>query len=71
MFAKTRVSGSAGADANPLYAELRRITGSAPRWNFHKYVIAKDGTTVQSYSALTEPDDKSFVDGIEKLLAVP
>lgn len=71
MFTKTRVSSSAGADVNPLYVELRRITGSAPRWNFHKYVIAKDGTTVESYSALTAPDDKSFVDGIEKLLATP
>ncbi len=71
MFSKTRVSTSAGADVNPLYAELRKVTGSAPRWNFHKYVIAKDGTTVESYSALTAPDDKSFIERIEKLLAMP
>ncbi|OYT98497.1 MAG: glutathione peroxidase [Burkholderiales bacterium PBB1] len=71
MFTKTRVSTSAGADVNPLYAELRKATGSAPRWNFHKYVIAKDGTTVESYSALTAPDDKSFIETIEKLLAAP
>lgn len=71
MFTKTRVSSSAGTDVNPLYAELRRITGSPPRWNFHKYVIAKDGTTVESYSALTAPDAKSFVGAIEKLLAAP
>jgi glutathione peroxidase len=71
MFTKTRVSTSAGADVNPLYAELRKATGSAPRWNFHKYVIARDGTTVESYSALTAPDDKSFIERIEKLLATP
>jgi glutathione peroxidase len=71
MFTKTRVSTSAGADVNPLYAELRKTTGSAPRWNFHKYVIAKDGTTVESYSALTAPDDKSFIESIEKLLGAP
>ncbi len=71
MFTKTRVSTSAGADVNPLYAELRKATGSAPRWNFHKYVIGKDGTTVESYSALTAPDDKSFIETIEKLLAAP
>ena len=71
MFTKTRVSTSAGADVNPLYAELRKVTGSAPRWNFHKYVIARDGTTVESYSALTAPDDKSFTDNIEKLLGAP
>lgn len=69
MFTKSRVSASAGADINPLYADLRKVTGSTPRWNFHKYVIARDGTTVESYSALTAPDDKSFVERIEKLLA--
>ena len=71
MFTKTRVSTSAGADVNPLYAELRKATGSAPRWNFHKYVIARDGTTVESYSALTAPDDNAFIERIEKLLAMP
>lgn len=71
MFTKTRVSTSAGAEVNPLFAELRKVTGSAPRWNFHKYVIAKDGTTVESYSALTAPDDKSFIESIEKLLGPP
>ena len=71
MFTKTRVSASAGAEVNPLYADLRKATGSVPRWNFHKYVIARDGTTVESYSALTAPDDKSFIETIEKLLAVP
>ncbi|MBY0468106.1 MAG: glutathione peroxidase [Burkholderiaceae bacterium] len=71
MFTKTRVSTSAGADVNPLYAELRKATGSAPRWNFHKYVIARDGKTAESYSALTAPDDKSFIETIDKLLAAP
>ena len=71
MVTKTRVSSSAGADVHPLYAELRRITGSPPRWNFHKYVIARDGKTVESYSALTAPDNKAFIESIEKLLAAP
>lgn len=69
MFTKTRVSTSAGADVNPLYAALRQRTGAAPRWNFHKYVIARDGSTVTSFSALTAPDDSGFVKDIEKLLA--
>ena len=69
MFTKTRVSNSAGAEVHPLYAELRRVTGSAPGWNFHKYVIARDGKTVESHSALTAPDNKAFIDRLEKLLA--
>ncbi len=69
MFTRTRVSPSAGAAVSPLYAELRQRTGAAPRWNFHKYLISRDGATVLSYASTVEPDDKAFVDGIEKLLA--
>ena len=69
MFTKTRVSSSAGADVHPLYAELRRVTGSPPHWNFHKYLIARDGKTVESHSAQTAPDNKAFVNRLEKLLA--
>ena len=40
MFIKTRVT---GADANPFYAALAKASGRTPRWNFHKYLIARDG----------------------------
>ena len=69
MFTKVRVAPAAGAEVNPLYAELRQRTGSAPRWNFHKYVIARDGAAVTSFGSNVEPDSKAFVDNIEKLLA--
>ncbi len=65
MFAKTRVKGE-GAD--PLYRELARRTGTAPGWNFHKYVIGRDGETVRSYSTQVSPDNTSFVMDIERLL---
>lgn len=68
MFVKSRVAEKAGAEVNPLYAALRARTGSAPKWNFHKYVIARDGTTVTSYGSTTAPDDPDFVHAIEKLL---
>ena len=37
---------SAGADANPLFAELATPTRTAKsaRWNFHKYLVARDGS---------------------------
>lgn len=69
MFTKTRVSPGAGNEVNPLYAELRQRTGEAPRWNFHKYVIARDGVSVTSFPSKVDPSDKAFVDNIEKLLA--
>lgn len=68
MFTKTRVAASAGTQVNPLFADLRRLTGVAPQWNFHKYVIARDGQAVLSFASETDPADRSFVQGIEKLL---
>ena len=68
MFAKSRVAAAAGAQVSPLFADLRQRTGAAPQWNFHKYVIGRDGQTVLSFPSGTEPQDKSFTREIEKLL---
>jgi glutathione peroxidase len=68
MFMKSRVADSAGAQKSPLFADLKQISGEAPKWNFHKYVIARDGKTVQSFGSLTSPDSSNFVKNIEKLL---
>lgn len=65
MFAKTTVKGAA---PNPLIAELAQRTGQPPKWNFHKYVIGRDGQTVLSFPSATEPGDRGFVDAIEKLV---
>jgi glutathione peroxidase len=65
MFAKTAVKGD---KADPLYRELTQRSGKAPGWNFHKYLIGRDGTTVRSYATNVSPDNTSFVADIEKLL---
>src|SRR5438132_10490482 len=62
MFAKTELK------ANPLYADLLRATGPAPRWNFHKYLVDRKGERVQSYGTRVEPDDAKLVNAIERLL---
>lgn len=67
MFAKSRVSGPAGG-LNPLYADLRERSGQAPKWNFHKYLIARDGQTVSSFASEVEPESAAFVQAVEKLL---
>lgn len=66
MFAKSTVK---GADANPLFTELARLSGSGPRWNFHKYLIGRDGQAVRSYPSDVAPLDREFVRAIETLLA--
>ncbi|RZJ15437.1 MAG: glutathione peroxidase [Acidovorax sp.] len=67
MFAKTSVK---GADASPLFRQLTELSGTAPRWNFHKYLLARDGKLVDQYSSLTAPDNKGLVRAIEQQLAV-
>ena len=68
MFTKTGVSGQ---DASPLFKQLAARSGTAPRWNFYKYVIARDGAAVTSFNSLADPASRSFVAEIEKQLAKP
>ena len=69
MFTKSRVAASAGAAANPLFADLARRTGQWPRWNFHKYLVGRDGVAVSSFASEVDPLDKTFIAAVEKLLA--
>ncbi|CAG9183723.1 Thioredoxin/glutathione peroxidase BtuE [Cupriavidus laharis] len=57
-----------GGDVNPMYALLARETGTAPKWNFYKYLIDRSGKVVASYGSVTKPDDRQFVGMIERLL---
>lgn len=68
MFGKTTVKGE---EANPLFSDLARSTGARPGWNFHKYVIGRDGRTVHSYPSKVTPEDAAFVADIERLLDAP
>ena len=68
MFEKVHV---VGADATPLYRQLAKAAGEAPKWNFHKYVIGRDGRLVASFGSKTLPDDKAVVAAIEQALAAP
>ncbi len=67
MFVKTTVRGK---DALPLFKQLSEQTGTTPKWNFYKYIISRDGKDIKSYSSMTGPQDKSFVQEIDKQLAM-
>ena len=66
MFAKSSVTGKT---ANPLYKQLADKTSSPPRWNFHKYVVARDGQSVSSFKTAVDPKDPAFIREIEKQLS--
>jgi glutathione peroxidase len=65
MFSKSVVK---GAQANPLYAALAKATGQSPGWNFHKYLIDRNGKVVASFASKVEPDSLPLVSAIEKAL---
>ncbi len=65
MFAKSHV---AGEEANPLFAELTKASGTRPKWNFYKYLVGRDGRVLESYSSMTSPDDRDLVRDLEKAL---
>ena len=65
MFAKSSVQGD---EANPLYVELIKATGTTPKWNFYKYLIDRRGKVVDSYASMTTPQSTKLVDAIEKAL---
>jgi glutathione peroxidase len=62
MFAKTELK------KNPLFADLAKATGQAPRWNFHKYLVDRSGRSVEAFPSAVAPDDPKLVRAIEKLL---
>jgi glutathione peroxidase len=66
MMAKTDI---AAPKTHPFYKQLIAKSGSAPKWNFHKYLIDRRGTAVESFSTLTAPDDRRLIAQIERRLA--
>ncbi len=65
MFEKVHVKGD---ETTPLYRELAKETGVSPGWNFHKYLIARDGTVVATFPSKVKPDDAALVAAIEREL---
>lgn len=68
MFTKSSVTGK---DANPLFKQLSAKTGTTPRWNFYKYVIARDGQSAVSFNSMADPASRQFLNEIDKQLASP
>jgi len=67
MFAKIEVNGDA---THPLFRwlkdEKRGLLGGAIKWNFTKFLVARDGTPLQRFAPQTEPAD--LAGDIEKAL---
>jgi glutathione peroxidase len=60
-----------GGEAHPLYRWIEAELGEAgvPRWNFHKYLIAPDGSLAGAWPSAVKPEAPEIVEEIERLLA--
>ncbi len=65
MFKKTTVT---RFNAEPLYQALGKKSGEFPEWNFHKYLLDRQGNLVASYNSRVAPQDGRLVDRIKSLL---
>ena len=68
MFEKVEVN---GVDAHPLFKHLKSVApgllgSEAIKWNFTKFLVAKDGTIFKRYAPQTAPEE--LQDDIETLL---
>jgi glutathione peroxidase len=56
-----------GDDQIPLYKHLSDAAG-APKWNFTKYLVGKDGKVVRKFDSGVDPGSKELADAIEAAL---
>ena len=66
MFEKVTVK---EGSAHPFFDSLAAAAGTYPTWNFHKYLIGRDGQLVAEFSPRTKPYDDKLVASIETALA--
>ncbi|WP_372014263.1 glutathione peroxidase [Pseudoxanthomonas sp. 10H] len=68
MYEKVHVT---GPETTALYQRLRDATGVSPGWNFHKYLVSRDGRVVGNWPSKVKPDDPALVAAIERELKAP
>lgn len=66
MFEKISVKGTG---AHPLYRLLAETGGGAPAWNFHKYLIGRDGRVIAGFGSRVKPDSADLRAAIDSALA--
>jgi glutathione peroxidase len=65
MFEKVTVK---KGSAHPFFDRLAAEAGTYPRWNFHKFLIGRDGAVIAEFSPRTQPYDDKLVAEIEAAL---
>ena len=67
-FTMTEPQNVRGDDATHLFRVLAEQS-SAPKWNFYKYVVDRQGKVIANFSSLTKPDSPDLLKAVEEALA--
>jgi len=54
--------------AHPFFTALAASAGTYPTWNFHKFLIGKNGKLITHFSPQTKPYDKEVLTAIQSEL---
>jgi glutathione peroxidase len=59
-----------GKDAAPFYQWAAATLGpdNTPKWNFHKYLVGRDGKLVAAFPSKVTPNDPNLVKAVEAAL---
>ncbi len=70
-FPLTVINDVKGSSAHPFYVWANKKAGllGSPKWNFHKYLIDKNGNLAEWYTSTTKPTDEKVLKRIEEELA--
>jgi glutathione peroxidase len=64
MFEKVKTKGEG---QSPVYAFLTAKHG-VPKWNFHKYLVGKDGQVLHAFPSAIAPDSRELHDALDAAL---
>ena len=69
-FPLTSIQKIKGESAHPLYKWISGNTSviGQPRWNFHKYLIGKEGKIINWFSSMTSPTSDGLLKQVEQAL---
>ena len=69
-FPLTSIQKIKGESAHPLYKWISGNTSviGQPRWNFHKYLISKEGQVLNWFSSMTSPTSDGLLKQVEQAL---
>ena len=69
-FPLTSIQKIKGESAHPLYKWISGNTSviGQPRWNFHKYLISKEGQILNWFSSMTSPTSEGLLNQVEQAL---